>query len=62
VSLGLEFAFAEVDLLLAAGTGMLLIELVGEDFLFLAAVGALADKGGQLFVGLETGAMTRCAH
>jgi hypothetical protein len=52
----------EVDLFTAPGAIALLVELVGEDFVFLTAFGALARKRLQFLELLEAGAMTGSGH
>ena len=41
---------------------MLPVEFVRKYFLFLSAIGALADKRGQILVRIESGAMYRFRH
>jgi hypothetical protein len=48
-------AAGEIDGLAAFGTGMRFVEFVREDLFALAAFGALADKGFQVFKGFKTG-------
>jgi hypothetical protein len=53
-------ALGEVDGLAAGGTLVGLVELVGEDLVYCAALGAVALHGAQGLEVLESGAMLGC--
>jgi hypothetical protein len=52
-------AAGKIDGFAAFGAGMRFVEFVGEDLFALAAFGALADKGFQIFKSFETGTVLR---
>jgi hypothetical protein len=59
---GFKTAFGEIDLLLAARANVLLIKLIGKDFLLFAAFRTLANKRTQVLETLPTRAMLRCSR
>jgi hypothetical protein len=59
---GVQGALGEIHLLIAAGAGVLFVELVREDFQLLPAFGAFAFEGLQVFELLKARAMLWCGH
>jgi hypothetical protein len=58
----IQGALGKVDGFAAFAAGVVLVKLVGKDLFALAAFGALADKGFQVFEVLIAGAMLGCGH
>lgn len=59
---GIQLTAGKIDLLFAAATGMLSVELVREYLLFLATVRALAQKGAKILEVLESRTVSGCGH
>jgi hypothetical protein len=59
---GFQGALGEVYLLPATLAEMILVKLIGENFRFLAAIGAFADKRFQIPHLFESRAMLRRGH
>jgi hypothetical protein len=59
---GFRGTLGKIDFLLAAFADVFLFELVGKNFRFLAAGGALTDKGLQMFHLLKSRTMQWGSH
>jgi hypothetical protein len=59
---GLQFTLFEIDFLSALAAHMCLVEFVGKDLLFRAAIGTVAGEGFQVLELLKSGTMLRCRH
>jgi hypothetical protein len=59
---GVQGALGKIDFLFTALADMLFVKLIGKDLRLPSAVGALADKRLQVFLGLKSGAMHGCGH
>jgi hypothetical protein len=59
---GFQFTLGEINELSAAGAPVFLVEFIGKDFLFLAAIGAFAYKGFQVLETFQSRAMQGRVH
>jgi hypothetical protein len=60
VASGLEFALGEINRRITAFANMGFVEFVGKDLLFLSTIRALAGKGREILVCLQTGTVQWC--